>query len=222
MDILADLKKEKSKILSKISRAAEVGKTDLLLLESEKLKRVEFLMNNYTQIAAELRELQADKPNLQTISNSTQFTIRQNDEMRLSTAASSRELGHEIRKKFLKKLEGKGIHLGLIKGKTLYRTKSGKRAGIAVATERQPNRWFLGLPDGSFDHAVLLCQSENRDIIEVLLPDRFFQDHGEAMSRSKGQLKFNVVKRDRDVLILVPGTDGVSASAYPSNYDFLL
>ncbi len=222
MDLLADLEREKNKILSMIAKAAERGKTELLLLESEKLKKIELLINNYTQITSALKRLRTDKPNSQTISNSMQFTIPQNDEVSLSTAASPRERGHKIRREFLKKLAGNGIHLERIKGKTIYSTKSGKRVGIAVATERQANRWFLGLPDGSFDHAVLLCQPENRDTIEVLLPNKFFQEYGEAMSRSKGQVKFNVVQRGREVLILVPGTDGVNISAYPSNYDFLL
>jgi hypothetical protein len=85
-----------------------------------------------------------------------------------------RENGREIREVFLKKLLQTGISLQQVKGETIYRAKSGEKVGIAVATERQPDRWFLGLPEGGFDHAVLLCQREGGDVIEIRLPKGFF------------------------------------------------
>ena len=223
MDALVDLEKEKNIILSSISRAASDGETELVLSESGKLEKVKHLINRHRQIILELEELRSGKSSYPTTTDTTnQGTPKKVDKLRSSRLASSRELGNKIRMEFLRKLEGEGIHLQLIKGKTIYRTRSEKRVGIAVATERQPNRWFLGLPVGGFDHAVLLCQRENGEVIEVPLPEKFFIKYGQVMSQSKGQLKFNVVHRSSGLLVQVPGTDGISAPSFSSDYTFLL
>ncbi|MFQ6759524.1 MAG: hypothetical protein D9V46_00935 [Deltaproteobacteria bacterium] len=223
MDAIADLQKEKSKILSAISLAASEEKTALVLSESQKLEKVELLINRHRQIILELEELRGNKFDFPSLVNTTkQERYKKNAELRPVRPIDSRELGEKLRKKFLEKLEWMGTRLQLIKGKTIYRTKSGKRVGIAVATERQPNRWFLGLPVGGFDHAVLLCQRKNEEVIEVPLPEKFFIKYGQVMSQSKGQLKFNVVHRDGDLLIQVPGTDGISGNSFSGDYTFLL
>lgn len=222
MDALTDLQSEKNKLLSSISRAASEGKTGVVISESEKLEKIESLINRHSQIVLELEELRENK----SPSNLTQGTAKKDvnikDNMsRSSRRASTRELGQKIREEFISKLKSNGIHLHLFKGKTIYQTKSGKRVGIAVATERQANRWFLGLPVGGFEHAVLLCQRDSGDLVEVPLPENFFMKYGESMSQSNGQLKFNIVQRGSGVLVLVPGTDGISISSYSSDYSFL-
>jgi|GEM_PF-958478 len=223
MDALSDLQKEKNRILSIISMAASEGKTELVLAESGKLEKVELLLGRHKQIILELEELKSGKALSQApIKAINQRASKINNVCHSTRLASSRELGAKIRNEFLKKLERKGFNLQLIKGKTIYRTKSGKRVGIAVATERQPNRWFLGLPIGGFDHAVLLCQRENKEIIEVLLPEKFFMKYGQAMSQSKGQLKFNIVHRGNGLLVQVPNTDGVNGRSFTSDYGFLM
>lgn len=223
MDVLADLKREKNKILSGISHAASNGKTDLVLSESAKLEKIELLINRHGQLVLELEEVRSNKTQSNTTLPSAKQEVRMKDHsLRSSLLASSRELGKKIRETFLNRLESEGIHLQLIKGKTIYLTKSGKRVGIAVATERQPNRWFLGLPVGGFDHAVLLCQCEKGDLIEVPLPEKFFMKYGDSMSQSKGQVKFNIVRRGDRVLVQVPGTDGLSATSFSNDFLFLL
>lgn len=221
MDALTELQNEKNRILLNISKAASEGKTDLVLTESEKLERIKNLITRHSQIISELEELRSGTsliPPQKTHRTATGLV----DESRSLQLASSRKLGETIRNEFLRKREVEGIHLQLMKGKTIFRTKSGKRVGIAVATERQPNRWFLGLPVGGFDHAVLLCQRESGDVIEIPLPEKFFAKYGNEMSQSKGQLKFNVVNRGSGQLVQVPGTDGISGRSFASDYSFLL
>jgi hypothetical protein len=139
-----------------------------------------------------------------------------------SMAATARRHGEEIREAFLQRLKGEGVHLQLIKGKTIYLTKSGQRVGIAVATERQPNRWFLGLPIAGFDHAVLLCQRDTGDVAEIRLPDRFFSKYGSFMSQSKNQVLFKIVQKNSEVSVQVPGTEGIPVSSFSSDYSFLM
>ena len=121
---------------------------------------------------------------------------------------------------FLKKAVKNGIHLEHIKG-SIYETQSGYKVGIAVATERKPDRWFLGLLLESFDHAVLLCKPDTGDTVEIFLPKKFFDEYRNKMSRSGGQMKFNVARRGSGYAILVPGTDGVSASKFLGDYSLL-
>ena len=223
MDALADLQNEKNSILSSISKAASEGETELVLSESEKLEKIKNLINRHSQIISELEELKGNRAIPPSAANNiNQGAPKKVDVSRSTRLASSRELGVKIRSEFLKKLEVEGVHLQLIKGKTIFLTNSGKRVGIAVATERQPNRWFLGLPDGGFEHAVLLCQREKGEIIEIPLPEKFFMKYGQAMSRSKGQLKFNIVHRGSGLLVQVPGTNGISGTSFASDYTFLL
>ena len=219
MATLDNLHEEKNIILSNISNYANKRETDLVLSESEKLEKIELLINRHGQIVLELEELRGNK----SISVSTPNAVKKEslgkDTM---TLALAREIGKKLREVFLSKLEGEGIHLQLIKGTTIYRTQSGKRVGIASATERQPHRWFLGLPVGGFDHAVLLCQREKGDLVEVSLPENFFIKYGSSMSQSKGQVKFNIVQRGSEILVLVPRTDGVNATPFASDHSFLL
>jgi hypothetical protein len=222
MDALNDLHSEKKELLSSISRAASEEKTGVVLSESKKLEKIEQLINRHRQIILELEEFRSNKsPSHLTHSHIKKEVSGKDNILRSSRQASTREHGQKIREAFVSKLEKDGIQLNLMKGKTIYQTKSGKRVGIPVATERQPNRWFLGLPVGGFEHAVLLCQKETGDLIEVPLPENFFTKYGDSMSQSNGQIKFNIVQRGTVVLVLVPGTDGVSISSFSSDYSFL-
>jgi len=219
---LDDLQKEKNIILSNISDYAHKRETDSVLLESEKLEKIEFLIKRHEQIVLELEELRGNNSKSVVPTNSAKRkSLGKNTMQSSSTLALARELGKKQREVFLSKLEGEGIHLQLIKGSTIYRTQSGKRVGIASATERQPRRWFLGLPVGGFDHAVLLCQREKGDLVEVLLPENFFIEYGSSMSQSKGQVKFNIVQRNSEFLVLVPRTDGINATPFANDHSFL-
>ena len=220
MDALTELQNEKNKILSAISKAASEGKTDLVLAESEKLEKITNLISRHSQIISELEVLRSGNPQIPR-QKTRRIVASSVDESRSSQMVSSRELGEHIRHEFLSKREAEGIQLQLIKGKTIFRTRSGRRVGLAVATERQPNRWFLGLPAGGFDHAVLLCQRESGEVIDIPLPEKFFVQYGNDMSQSKGQLKFNVVNRGSGLLVQVPGTNGVNGKSFASDYSFL-
>ena len=220
MDAFAELQNEQNKILSTISKAADEGNTELVLTESEKLEKIKGLISRHRQIISELEGLRVGKSH--TGQQKTHRVVaEQIDKSRSKQILTSRELGEKIRNEFLSKRLAEGIRLDLIRGKTIFRTSSGKRVGLAVATERQPNRWFLGLPAESFDHAVLLCQRENGEVIEIPLPESFFEKYRDEMSESKGQLKFNVVNRGDRLLVQVPGTEGISGKSFASDYSFL-
>jgi hypothetical protein len=222
MDSIDDLQKEKSIILSNIFQAAREGNSDLLLSANEKLHKIELLISRHGQIVQEREALQDDNSNSNIAVPFAKQEASKKELKFKSIVATARTNAEKIREAFLQRLISEGVHLRLIKGKTIYLTKSGQRVGIAVATERQSNHWFLGLPIGRFDHAVLLCQSDAGDVVEIRLPDKFFSKYGSVMSLSKSRVPLNIVQKNGEALVQVPGTDGVSVSSFSSDYSFLM
>jgi hypothetical protein len=222
MDPVAILRQEKTELLNQIAQAAQEGKSDVVLAASERLTKVESLIKRHEQLILEIAELHSKKVNARTPAAPEGSPWRPLENLTLHLGGKTpREYGREIREAFLERLAKGGIHLQPAKGSSIYSTKSGQRVGIAVATERQPDRWFLGLPMGGFDHAVLLCRRDKGDIIEMLLPRTFFEQYGSRMSQSKGQVKFNIARRGTGYAVQVPGTEGVSVSGFSSDYSFL-
>lgn len=222
MNVIGKLWKWKKELLEKISTAAREGKSETVLSASEKLRKIEILINRCEQLEIEIAELQRDE-GLQL--NPEAVILNRIESIFPSSSRKSvktiREHGREIREAFLKKLLQAGISLQPVRGETIYISKSGEKVGIAVATERQPDRWFLGLPTGGFDHAVLLCQRESGDVIEIRLPNGFFAKYGSDLSESKGQVKFNVSRKGSVFVVKVPGTEGINPVAFSSDYSFL-
>lgn len=220
MSTLYKLQKEKDIILSAISKAASEGETDAVLAESEKLEKIENLISRHNHIISEFESLRSGTQGIAQ-KKTRRIVDTPVGKSRSMQMVASRELGEKMRSEFLSKREAEGVPLQLVKGRAIFRTRSGKRVGLAVATERQPNRWFLGLPADGFDHAVLLCQREDGAVIDIPLPERFFEKYGRAMSVSKGQLKFNIVYRDSGPLVKVPRIGEINVKSFAKDYSFL-
>jgi len=221
MDIVTELKKRRSQILAQISQVAHDDDCEAIFAAAEDLKKVEVLIRRYDQLDREGKKLIAKSVNTEPSEANSDGPAVHTDSITTSPhGKSARAHGKEIREAFLAELAQEGIHLQRCKG-TIYKTTSGERVGIAVATERQPDHWFLGLTAGSFDHVVLLCQRDNGEVVEICLPRKFFEQYGNAMSQSKGQVKFNITYRGNQYFVQVPGTSGVSASEFSRGHSFL-
>lgn len=221
MEIKNTLEQENEELLVQIANAAKEGKSSLVLSLSDKLAKVKSLISRYEQLVREVTEVQLKKP-AEVFMDVQKGTHGQLNISYLSSSLYSKsrtEYGPEMRELFLKRLSERGINLKPVKG-TIYRTKSDERVGIAVATERQPDRWFLGLPEDGFEHAVLLCHKGD-DIIDLQLPKEFFKQYGRNMSRSNGQIKFNVTRRGSGYFVQIPGSDDVDVSEFSNDYLFL-
>ncbi|HRT71806.1 MAG TPA: hypothetical protein P5308_10650 [Syntrophales bacterium] len=170
MVTLSDLEREKENILSKIAAAAVVGSSDVVLAECVKLKEIEKLIEEEKRIVSKFNRIKDATASPPDSGGKKKYISKPLPKPPGKTSAT--QIATSIRHAFLNKLEGEGIRLRPIEGRTLYRTSSGKKVGIAVATERLPDRWFLGLNAGTFDHAVLLCD-RNGETEEILLPELF-------------------------------------------------
>lgn len=221
MDTKNQLMHEKAKLLKQIADSAQRGNSQEVLDSGEKLKKIGALIERHEKLLQDISELERENhvtPHLQNTQVGSRL-MRSKDPRKLNVA-SGRGIGRTLRMDFLKKASEEGIHLEHIRG-SIYETKSGHKVGIAVATERNPDRWFLGLPLKGFDHAVLLCKLDTGETVEICLPKNFFDEYGGKMSQSNGQMKFNVARRGGGYATLVPGTDGVSVSKFLGDYSLL-
>ncbi|MBN1625372.1 MAG: hypothetical protein JW944_02515 [Deltaproteobacteria bacterium] len=215
MDAKEKLIREKNLLLRKIAESAQRSQSQEVLIASEKLQKIERLIERYEQLLNDMSDLDAtDLTSLPTRNVSVKLLNPYNHKV-----VPGRGIGKTIRMDFLKKVGKAGLQLEQMRG-SVYGTQSGRKVGVAVATERKPNRWFLGLPIG-IDQAVLLCQSESGDVATICLPKDFFAEYGDKMSKSGGQMKFNVMRRGSGYSLLIPGTDGVNVSRFVEDYSQL-
>lgn len=220
MNALEQLNREKDQVLSRISEAARKGRAEEVLKDCARLEQVESLIHRYAGLVHEIDNLSRSNEAMSTPPLNKTLSGHCGTPSGKEGPKTGREIGRTIRKAFVDKLLHSGIELRQTKGAT-YKTPSGSRVGIAVATEQRPDRWFLGLNKGSFDQAVLLCHSETLGTLEICLPRDFFAKYGDRISTNNRQMLFNVVRKGNVFSILVPGTDGVSTSEFLGKYSLL-
>jgi len=219
MDSLSELKIKELKLLNIIKQHTHKVDVKIISRYRSHLKKIRSSIRRLESLRSESeKKLETsrkgmNKPSEDPRSVQLIFTTLKDD-------YSARMRGKIIRQEFLNLIKNHGIHLQKI-DTTTFRNKSGKRVGIAVATERKAERWFLGLDKGAFDNAVLLCQRENGEVMVFCIPEQFFKLHGNKMSQSNNQIKFNVVKRGAIYYLTVLGTDSVKISEYIKDFSIL-
>jgi len=217
MDPKEQLNKKKDNILNQIAEFAKRGESQKVLAAGEKLNQVEKLIERYEKLVQDISNFDKEPPQkTEAIINNWGASAP----IKTNIVTVGRGIGKTARMAFLEKAYENGIHLQNIRG-SIYQAESGRRVGIAVATERKANRWFLGLPQDRFEDVVLLCKPDSGETIEIILPQFFFSEHGDRMSKSSGQVKFNVARRGNVYVLLVPETDGISLSEYIGNFSLL-
>lgn len=218
MDVKNQLMHEKTKVLKQIAESAQHGNSQEVLAAGEKLSKIESLLDKYERLMLDISGLDTVNHEARPLPNTrVDSSFVKGKDLKRLDVTSGREIGRTIRADFLKKALEAGLSLEHVKG-SIYKTRSGSKVGIAVATERSPDRWFLGLPLEGFDAAVLLCRHETGNTVEICLAKGFFEQFGDMMSQSGGQMKFNVARRGSGYVIVVPGAGGVSVSKFIGDY----
>lgn len=209
-DIIVRLKGRRTALLQEIGAAASTGDTSRLLSLTERLRITDQVVDRLESDVMDAELLLNDEEPMNK-ARSTVTSLPASVYTRERVAG--RSYGAAIRSAFLLAAEKRGMKFSPLKG-SIFTTAGGKRVGIAVATERQHNRWFLGLPEDAFSAAVLLCQTNNGRTLEICLPEAFFDRYGRQLSRSSGQVKFNVVNRDGRLFLTIPGISPVAIDQY--------
>lgn len=202
------LLKLKDNIMESIKSAASSGDSQQVLAETARLSRIDVLIERQEALDKEVQALTTTTPQSEPeVSNPRERLPRSLDK------DSPRQRGNKRRSEFVGICSSKGFKLTPIKG-ALFQNARAETIGIAYASERKENGWFLGLPSQEFNHAVLLCENNNCKIIAICLPCEFFQKYGDYLSKSKGQTKFNVRLRTGHHFLTIPDIGPVQVDEY--------
>lgn len=208
-------------VLKRIEQAAKDNNSASVVAETRVLEELERLNRKLSEIKNALDNLES-QPEL----GKSQEAVG----MRLTKVRSGAEDDEELsfrakgkarKKEFLGDLETAKITL-VHEGGSKYRTKSGGLVGVAYASERQPDRWFLGLPSEDYITLVLLCETDGGEVLQFILTSDFFEKYRHQFSIVSGQLKFNVVRRGDRYLMLIPGIKAETINLYLGNYQPLM
>jgi len=134
---------------------------------------------------------------------------------------SAKERGRKHRDDFVRTLSNKGVVLHRLKG-AVFRLPRGTRVGVAYGRESRNDKWFLGLPEDGFDQAVLLCEGRSGRVIHFSLTKEFMDEHGDALSRREGQVKFNVFSRGGEFFLHLPKRGPVTIEPFRDNFSGLI
>jgi len=135
-------------------------------------------------------------------------------------AAVGRQRGSVQRERFISKLRTMGIVLSPHSRKTVFKSNLGNVIGVSYASERSNNRWFLGAPVEEYDALVLLCEGEDGNLEEFILPGELINRRRESLE-SQNQLKFNITCQGGSYYLLIPGGDREDLGGFRANYDLL-
>jgi hypothetical protein len=138
---------------------------------------------------------------------------------------SNKEKGLRVREDYISTLNDSGIQINLI-DRVWAKTENNLWVGIPFATERVPGRWFLGLPEKDvLEHLkereiaiVLLCKSTSNELLDFVLPPHLVKEIASQLSKSKGQLKFNLRKWGDKYQLSIPNHETVDISGYKNNF----
>ena len=101
------------------------------------------------------------------------------------------ERGKACRERYTRELSAKGIRLLRVKGR-IYETASGRRVGIAYASEVITDKWWMGLLDDKYDVLVLLCEPNSGNLLDFVLPTDFVRKAWPLLSRNGKQREMHV------------------------------
>ncbi len=141
-----------------------------------------------------------------------------------SGVASNKEMGMRVRESYISKLQHSGVQIDQV-DRIWAKANGNLWVAMPFATERRPNRWFLGLPESEvFERVrngglaiVLLCQSNMGDTLDFVLPPIKVEEMASQLSKSQGQLKFNLKKVGNRYQLVIPDRGTVDVSEYRGN-----
>ena len=137
-----------------------------------------------------------------------------------NTNKSYKQIGKEERKIFTQEAKKKGIILSEEKG-PLYRDKLGGLVGIPYASERNPNRWWLGLPNKKYQNIVLICKNEFSERTYFIFPYTFCAKYQDKLGTDKKekQIKLNVLMKNGIYTLIIPDSEPITINEYIDKFD---
>ena len=222
MNLQARLENVRKRALNEIEEAAREGRSPLVVKHSRVLEEIERAGKKLSEIVATIDQLEGSTSGVLGGESSemplnTQGEIKTREELQ----QSARSRAVQRRRDYLRDLKSRGIDLDQI-GEKLFRKKDGSIVAIPYAFEREPYRWFLGQKNSKYKAVVLLCERDNGEIVDIVIPGGFLSRYGKHLSEVKGEIKFNITERRDAFWISIPGEGNINLNQYRSNYEILM
>lgn len=142
---------------------------------------------------------------------------------------TSKERGKRLREDYISQLHENGILIEQY-DRIWSETLKGLWVAIPTATmEWRHGRWFLGLPEDKVQDkikkggvvVILLCQSASGSRLDFVIPPDKVLEITPKLSKSKGQLKFNIKKIGDRYQLVIPNDNPLDLTAFISNISIL-
>ncbi len=220
MFTMQDLPTMKEKILEEIKMAAQNADIGAITQWSKAAEQCEIFILESTELESRVRDF-VDR--LWASPENVRISCKEHLESENSStkrSISPKREGAMARDRWVKMLSAK--HIPLTGHDKRYHTEKGVSVGIAFANEldrpQLVNKWFLGLKDEPTEVAVLLCQDKERSLHDFIIPVGELGSSWKALSRSGGQVKFNIHRRKNEFLLSIPGGEPISITKYIGNH----
>ena len=204
MEIQTRIAKLKDEKMSQIQDAAKCGDTSTVVSISRTVETIEKLQKKLDEILIALATLER-------VGNKQESSL-------IDLGISYKGKGRIRRAEFVEALKGRGVEATQIKG-VLWEIGENKVVGIAYASERSHNKWFLGLPRKDYHAVILLCEDEYGSVINFIFPEEFYQTYEHDFSEDQnGQLKFNITLSNGGYKMKIPRKEDVYINAYIDSF----
>jgi len=225
MELTNQLTSLKKKAMKKIGAAAEAHDISQIRVLSELANRIEEdlrllagmeeRVNSYEEQLAQSTPAPSTPSNLKDILSDITKNIKSITPKRYQR----RQIGQDARSRFVALGSRAGFRLMPLGGKA-YQTSSGKKVGITFANELEgrPDRWWLGINDDHYDVVVLLCNQQSGSMLDFILPFEDIRRLWPSLSRSAGEVKFNVIREGETYSLSMPPQRRESISRFLGNY----
>lgn len=220
MNIEEKLTKLKAETLKKIEQAAQNHDTSAILNEMANLQETVRLIEKVadTKNSIMVLEKNVSIPNASNLSKESELASSKFSGS--GEGVSAKFLGKKRRTDFLSEAKNRGINLAPVKG--VRYQKGDNVIGIASASERNADHWFLGLPPDEYDGVVLLCEMSNGTCLRFIVGEGVYKKVSRLLTKDKnGQLKFNVSKKSQQYFLQIPGREPISIAECVDNWEGL-
>lgn len=215
MDLNSRISHLKNFALKQIEESAKKGDTASIFSNAAKVEELERLEKKFNELVIALDKVEKSADSFLTAD--TSFSQLLNNPDAVKQQLTPKETGRIRRKEFIQELHKLGIQLDRT-DECVYKTRTNEIVGIAYASERRPNKWFLGLPIKSYHAIILLCEKKNGTILKFILPGEFLNGKKEYISNDDGNFKYNIAFRNEEFHIRIPKVGKVNVSKFLNNY----
>lgn len=206
MDIIDKILSLKEIIKTKIEDALNNNNTETIIACAKDLDLISRLEKQYKEIETAV------------ISLDRKVTLNIDTPQKINK--SYKQVGKEERSIFIQEAKKKGKILSEERG-PLYKDNLRRLVGISYASERKPDRWFLGLPNKKYQNIVLICKNEFSERKYFIFPYAFCAKYQDKLSTDKEakQIKFNVLMKNGIYTLIIPDSKSITINEYIDKFE---